>query len=146
MGFTAGIAVIIFASQVKELLGLTLAGREPGEIVDKVATLWGAAGTLNPAALAVAVATIAIISGLRRWRPAWPGLLIAVVLVSVAAALLALPVETIGTRFGGIPSTLPWPELPPVSWERVQAVLPDALAFALLGRSSRCCRRWWPTA
>ncbi|MBN9308640.1 SulP family inorganic anion transporter, partial [Devosia sp.] len=69
----------------------------------------------------------------RYWRPHWPGILIAVVVASLAAALLNLPVETIGTRFGGIPSTLPVPTLPPISIEKIQAVLPDAVSFALLG-------------
>jgi SulP family sulfate permease len=133
VGFTAGIAVIIFASQIKELLGLTLPGREPGEIVEKVHALAAAADTLNPAALAVAAGTIAVIAGLKRFRPSWPGLLIAVVAASVAAALMGLPVETVGTRFGGIPRSLPLPDLPPMSWDKVQAVLPDAIAFALLG-------------
>ncbi|BBK45480.1 sodium-independent anion transporter [Allostella vacuolata] len=133
VGFTAGIAVIIFASQVKDLLGLSLPGKEPGEIVPKVEALGGAIDTLNLAAVGVALATIVLIVGLRRLRPSWPGLLIAVVSASLAAALLGLPVETVGTRFGGIPSTLPLPALPPISWARVQAVLPDAIAFALLG-------------
>jgi len=133
VGFTAGIAVIIFASQIKELLGLTLPGREPGEIVEKVHALAAAADTLNPAALAVAAGTIAVIAGLKRFRPSWPGLLIAVVAASVAAALMGLPVETVGTRFGGITRSLPLPDLPPMSWDKVQAVLPDAIAFALLG-------------
>ncbi|WP_374442684.1 SulP family inorganic anion transporter [Stella sp.] len=133
VGFTAGIAVIIFASQIKELLGLTLPGREPGEILDKLHVLGGAIGTVNPAAVAVAAGTIAIIAGLKHLRPHWPGLLIAVVAASLAAALLGLPVETVGTRFGGIPRSLPVPDLPPLSWEKVQAVLPDGIAFALLG-------------
>ena len=115
------------------LLGLTLPGREPGEIVEKVHALAAAADTLNPAALAVAAGTIAVIAGLKRFRPSWPGLLIAVVAASVAAALMGLPVETVGTRFGGIPRSLPLPDLPPMSWDKVQAVLPDAIAFALLG-------------
>ncbi len=133
VGFTSGIAVIIFASQIKDLLGLTLPGREPGEIIPKLQALAGAADTFNWAAVAIAAASIAIIQGLKKVRPHWPGLLIAVIAASAAAALLALPVETIGTRFGGIPRILPFPELPPVSWARIEAVLPDAVAFALLG-------------
>jgi sulfate permease, SulP family len=133
VGFTAGIAVIILASQVKDLLGLSLAGREPSDILPKLEALGGALGTTNVAAVAVAAATIAIILGLRKYRPHWPGMLIAVAAGSVTAALLALPVETIGTRFGGIPTSLPWPTLPPLSLEKVLAVLPDAISFALLG-------------
>jgi SulP family sulfate permease len=133
VGFTAGIAVIIAASQIKDLFGLTLASREPGEIVPKLQALAAAAGTANSAALGIAIGSIALIALARRFRPRWPSLLIAVVVAGLATWGFALPVETIGTRFGGIPSTLPSPVLPELSLARMQAVLPDALAFALLG-------------
>ncbi|HEY0919166.1 SulP family inorganic anion transporter [Devosia sp.] len=133
VGFTAGIAVIIFASQIKDLLGLTLDGKEPGEFLDKIIVLGEALPTTNFFALGAALLTIAIIIGLRAWRPTWPGMLIAVAVASAATALLQLPIETIGTRFGGIPSSLPLPQLPAFSLEKVQAVLPAAMSFALLG-------------
>lgn len=133
VGFISGIAVILFVGQIHDLLGLTLPGADPADILPKLAGLAGALGTANPAALGIAALALATIVGLRRWRPHWPGILIAVVAASVATALLQLPVETIGTRFGGIPSTLPSPALPSFSLEKVQAVLPDAIAFALLG-------------
>lgn len=132
VGFTAGIAVIIFASQIKDLLGLSL-GHEPGELLEKLPALWGARATLTPAALAVAAATVAIILGLKRWRPHWPGMLIAVGLAAAATALLALPVQTIATKFGGIPSGLPAPTLPAFSVELALQVLPAAISFTLLG-------------
>ena len=133
VGFTAGIAVIILASQLRDLLGLTLPGREPAALVPKLETLWRAAATFNPAAFAVAAGSIAVILLLRRYRPAWPGFLIAVALAAVATAGLGLPVETIGTRFGGVPSTLPAPHIPEISLERIALVLPDAFALAMLG-------------
>jgi sulfate permease, SulP family len=133
VGFTAGIAVIIFASQIRDLLGLTLAEKEPGELIPKLEALWSALPSLNSSALGVALLTIVIIAGIKRFRPTWPGMLIAVVVASGATVLLQLPVETIGTRFGGIPSALPVPALPPWSLEKAGAVLPSALAFALLG-------------
>jgi SulP family sulfate permease len=133
VGFTAGIAVIIFASQIKDLFGLTLSGKEPGELIAKLDALTGAFGTYNPAAIALAAFTIGLIVGLKKLRPHWPGMLIAVVLTGLATGLLGLPVETIGTRFGGLPSTVPLPHLPAFSLEKVHAVLPDAIAFALLG-------------
>nr|WP_298104995.1 SulP family inorganic anion transporter [uncultured Shinella sp.] len=133
VGFTAGIAVIIFASQIGELFGLKLDGREPGPILEKLTALWAARPTFNPAACGVAGLTIAVILLLRRFRPHWPNLLIAVVVASAATALLSLPAETIGTRFGGIPRGLPVPALPSFSPDLVIAVLPDAIAFALLG-------------
>ncbi|RZN11586.1 sodium-independent anion transporter [Bradyrhizobium genosp. SA-3] len=132
VGFTAGIAVIIFASQLRDLGGITLAGKEPSEFVPKLVALAGGLNTINPSAVAVAIGSIAIIAALRRWRPSWPGILIAVALAAVASAVLSLPVETIGSRFGGIPRELPSPALPAFSLEKARAVLPDAIAFALL--------------
>ncbi len=133
VGFTAGIAVIILASQVKELLGLTLAVPEPGPLLQKFPVIWEGLPTTQPLAVVLALGTLAIIVGLKRARPHWPGMLIAVTAAAGATALLALPVETIGTRFGGIPSSLPLPTLPPISFEKIQEVLPYAVAFALLG-------------
>jgi SulP family sulfate permease len=133
VGFTSGIAVIIAASQIHDLFGLTLQGHEPGEFLPKLQALAGAIGTTNPMAVMIAVVSIGIIIGLRQWRPTWPGLLIAVFVASLATWLFNLPVETIGSRFGELPRTLPWPSMPEVSLAKMQAVLPDALAFALLG-------------
>ncbi len=133
VGFTAGIAVIIFASQLSELFGLSLDGQEPGELIPKLRALAVAWGTFNLSAIAVALLTIVAIAGLKRWRPSWPGMLIGVAAASVAAAALALPVETIGTRFGGIPRSLPLPALPAFDFAAMRAVLPDAIAFTLLG-------------
>ncbi|QND67727.1 SulP family inorganic anion transporter [Mesorhizobium loti] len=133
VGFTAGIAVIIFSGQIVELFGLKLAGKEPGPLVPKLIAVGEAVGTINPAATFVAVLTIVTIACLKRWRPTWPAMLIAIGLASLAVALLALPAETIGTRFGGIPRSLQMPAFPPISLGRMIDVLPDAIAFALLG-------------
>ncbi len=133
VGFTTGIAVTILASQIKDLAGLRLAGPEPGPLLPKLAVLGAALPSFNPAALALGAAVAAIILGLRRLRPTWPGMLVAVVAATLAAALLRLPVETIGSRFGGIPSGLPAPRLPGASWAMLAAVFPSALSFTLLG-------------
>jgi SulP family sulfate permease len=133
VGFTAGIAVIIFASQLKDLFGFTLTAKEPGELMPKLEALAHGLHTVNFSAVAVAAVCIAIIIALRELRPHWPGILIAVVVAALATWVLSLPVETIGTRFSGIPRQLPWPAWPPFSLEKARAVLPDAIAFALLG-------------
>ena len=133
VGFTAGIAVIIFASQAKDLLGLTLGEPEPQALADKLPVLWQALPTVNGAALAIAAGTVAIILLVKRFRPTWPGMLFAVAGAGAITGLLHLPVETIGSKFGGIPSALPVPGLPPISLEKIQAVLPNAIAFTLLG-------------
>ncbi len=133
VGFTAGIAVIIFASQLKDLFGITLTAKEPGELLPKLEVLARALPTTNLSAVAVSIVSVALIFILRKLRPTWPGILIAVIVAAIASWTLSLPVETIGTRFGGIPRELPWPAWPVFSLEKARAVLPDAIAFALLG-------------
>ncbi len=133
VGFTAGIAVIIFASQIKDLLGLTLAGPEPGPLAAKLPVLWQALPTFTPTTMALAFGTIILLTMLKRLRPHWPGMLIAVAGAAAVTGLLGLSVETIGSRFGGIPSSLPMPALPPMSLAKIQDVLPSAIALALLG-------------
>ncbi len=133
VGFTTGIAVIIATSQVKDLLGLTLAGPDPAELTDKIPALWAALPSFQPTAFAIALGVIASIFTVRRFRPAWPAMLIAVAGAAIICAVFHLPVETIGSRFGGIPAALPFPALPAISLEKVQAVLPSAVSFALLG-------------
>lgn len=132
VGFTAGIAVIIFASQISALLGLSM-GAEPGALLDKLPALWDARLTLTPAAVALSLFTVAVIIGLKRWKPQYPGMLIAVIVAAGATAFLSLPVTTIGSQFGGIPSGLPKPRLPVFTPELALAVLPSALSFTLLG-------------
>jgi SulP family sulfate permease len=133
VGFTAGIAATILASQLKDLGGLTLHGAEPGPFFPKLAALAGALPSVNAAALAIGVVTAAAILVLRWLRPAWPGMLIAVAGTAIAAVALHLPVDTIGSRFGDLPRGLPMPHLPPVSLALLWQVLPSALSFTLLG-------------
>jgi SulP family sulfate permease len=133
LGFTAGIAVIIFASQIKDLFGLSLPSTEPGAILSKLAALWAVRSTLSPATLAVTSFTIALIVGLKRLAPSMPNLLIAVAVGAVSVAALNLPVETIHGRFGALPRMLPAPGLPPIDLTLLRLVLPWALSFTLLG-------------
>ncbi|MGW9232337.1 SulP family inorganic anion transporter [Pseudorhizobium sp. NPDC055634] len=133
VGFTAGIAMVIFASQIKELLGLSLSVPEPGALLQKLPVLWENLPTASPATIALSASTVIVIVALKRWRPHWPGLLIAVAGTTAAAAFLSLPVSTIGSAFGGIPGSLPVPDLPEITIEKILAVLPSAFAFALLG-------------
>jgi SulP family sulfate permease len=132
VGFTAGIAVIIFASQIKELLGLDLAN-EPAALVPKLKALAEAAGTIQPPTVVVSVLAIAIILAVRRLRPNWPAILIAVALCAALTGLFHLDVATIGSRFGGVPRGLPSPALPPFDLARMWTLLPDAFSIALLG-------------
>ena len=130
-GFTAGIAVSIFSSQVKDLLGLRM-----DEVPAEFFARWNAyvqhLPAWTPLAAALALACLAIIAGLRRWRPALPGFLIAVIAGGVAVALFNLPVETIGSRFGGIPATLPGFAFPHIPLERTAELFPSAFTIAFL--------------
>jgi SulP family sulfate permease len=133
VGFTCGIALTILASQLRDLGGLTLPAAEPGPLLPKLAMLGQALPTISPAAFAVGAGTAAIIFALQRWRPTWPAMLIAVACASAAALLLHLPIETIGSHFGGIPHGLPVPHVPPIGQALILQVLPTALSFTLLG-------------
>ena len=133
VGFTCGIAVTILASQLKDLGGIQLRATEPGPLIPKVIALVQALPTLNSAALGVGLGSAALIFLLKRVRPNWPGMLIAVVAASCAALAGHLPVETIGSRFGALPHGLPMPHLPTVTASSLLQVLPAALSFTLLG-------------
>ncbi len=133
VGFTAGIAVTIFSGEIRNLFGLSFSGAEPGPFLEKIPFLWSNISTFSPATVVVSLASIALLVALRVFRPRWPAMLIVVALAAVATALLKLPIETIGTQFGGIPRSLPMPGLPDIGLEKIQAVLPNAISFALLG-------------
>ena len=98
VGFTAGIAVTIAASQIKDFAGIRLSAHEPSLLLPKLAALLPALPTLNGFALALGVITTAMIFLVKRLRPAWPGMLIGVALSSALALVLHWPVETIASR------------------------------------------------
>ena len=130
-GFTAGIAVIIASSQVKDFLGLPLAA-VPAEFVPQWLTYFGAFSRFSPTTLGVGLGALGLILALKKLAPRLPGYLIAVVAAAAAVALLGLPVDTVGSRFPDIPSGLPMPALPQVTLAKVQAVLPSAFIIAFL--------------
>lgn len=119
-GFTSGIAVIIFSSQVKDLLGLELE-TVPADFFAKWAAFWDARGSWTPAAVALSAGALALILLLRRHAPRAPGFLLAIIAAALVAALGGLPVETIGSRFGGISGSLPAPSLPAISLVRIHS-------------------------
>lgn len=130
-GFTAGIAVIIFSSQMRDLFGLQMAS-VPAEFLEKWIAYFKAASSFDNATTIVAMITLLIMILIRKFRPYWPLFLIGVVVGSVMVAGLHLPVDTIGTKFGGIPSNLPKPSLPNCSWEMISLLLPSAFTIAFL--------------
>jgi SulP family sulfate permease len=130
-GFTSGIATIIMASQLKDFFGLT-AANVPADFLPKIGALWAARETLSLPTLGLAAGCLTAIWLLRRYAPKVPGFLIATVGAALLVMALKMPVETIGTRFGGVPSTFPAPNLHFFSLAKAQAVLPDAVTIALL--------------
>ena len=130
-GFTAGIAVIIASSQVKDFLGLSIKS-VPADFLPKWQAYFGAISTMQWTTVAIGISALAIIIGLRKAAPRLPGFLIAVVASSIVVALLKLPVDTIGSRFPHIPAGLPMPALPAFSLVKVNEVLPSAFTIAFL--------------
>src|ERR1051325_3845460 len=132
IGFTRGISVLIFTTQIKDFFGLRV-DKLPSEFVEKIRTLGEHAGTFQWPTLALATASLTIIL---LWPKSWqrrvPGSIVALVLGTVAVALFQLPVETIGSKFGGIPQALPSPHIPALSWENIQHLFQPATTIALL--------------
>ena len=136
VGFTSGIAVIIFSSQIVDLFGLELGQKEPGALLPKLILIGQSFSSVNTASVIVSTFSIGLILALRHFKPHWPGLLITIVLAGVLGSLLVnagMPLETIGSKFGGIPNMLPEPHWPNFDQNSILAVLPDAIAFTLLG-------------
>jgi SulP family sulfate permease len=131
IGFSAGIGLTIFVSQIADLLGLST-GKLPGDFVPKLEVLGVALPSVTPIAAVLAAITFAVILGLRAYRPKWPGMLVAVILTSVLVVAFHLGVITIGARFGAMPSGLPMPTLPTFSLAKLGAAVPDALTIAVL--------------
>jgi SulP family sulfate permease len=153
IGFTNGIAVLIALSQVKDALGLQI-DRLPADFFHQIGALAGALHTINPYALAICAASLALVvlwpksytpgptPRWKRWVAHLPGTLVVLVLASVAVAALSLPVETIGSRFGGIPQALPSFALPEFGWELAKQLVAPTITLALLGAiESLLCAR-----
>jgi SulP family sulfate permease len=152
IGFTNGIAVLIALSQVKDALGLQV-GAMPADFFAQIRTLADAIGTVNPAAVAICAASLALVVFWpksyapsawvgHRWLARVPGTLVALVLATLAVTALDLEVETIGSKFGGIPQALPAFALPEFSWDLVKQLIPPTVTIALLGAiESLLCAR-----
>jgi SulP family sulfate permease len=132
IGFSAGIAVIIAASQLSELLGLTIA-HEPPDLLPKLAALRDALPTLQWHTVALAAFSVVTILVVRRLNPILPAFLIAIAAATAISFFLHLDVATVASRFGEVPRSLPAPSFPALSFERLLTLLPDAIAMAVLG-------------
>jgi SulP family sulfate permease len=130
VGFSAGIAVSIVSSQVRDALGLPM-DAVPSHFLARWEAYAAHAGDANPAAVVLVVVALAIILALRRWRPAWPGFLVAALACSSLA--FALPgVDTLASRFGELPRALPAIAFPHIPFERTLELLPASLTIAFL--------------
>ena len=129
-GFTVGIALIIAVSQLKDLLGLS--AHVPADLIHGLPALWAARDQLNLNAFGVGVASVAGIALLRHRAPWFPGSLLIIGIASSVVAWLALPVDTILSRFGELPSGLPAPAIPHFSIARISELLPSAFLITFL--------------
>lgn len=130
-GFTAGIAVSIFSSQIKDAFGLQM-GSVPAEFIPRWTAYAKHIVTTQPAAVVLTLLGLAVIIALRRWRPNWPGFLIALLICTAVCIGFALPAETIGSRFGSLPSALPTFAFPHIPFERTRELLPASFTIAFL--------------
>jgi sulfate permease, SulP family len=132
IGFTAGIALIISVAQARDFLGLQIAV-VPGDFMEKCVAYYEHAPTWNPEALGIGFFTVLIVSFWPRITHRVPGSLVAIFGTTAIVHGLGLSVETIGSRFGEVPSTLPMPHLPNLEWDHVKRLFSPALSIALLG-------------
>jgi len=132
IGFTNGIAVLIASTQIRDFLGLDVASL-PGDFLGRLAVLWANVHTASASAVTLSIAALATILAFRRRVPAVPGTVIALVIGTAAAWWLALPVETVASRFGGIPAGLPQPVLPRFRFDLILPLLSPTMTIATLG-------------
>jgi SulP family sulfate permease len=132
LGFTNGIALLIASTQIKDFFGLKV-DKVPGEFLPRLKVLAAHFNTISPAATILACSALLVILLAVRFTPRVPGYIIALFAGTIAVVALGLPVETIGTRFGGIPSGLPKLVFPRIRLDLLQAVLSPALTVAMLG-------------
>ena len=133
IGFTNGIALVIASTQLKDFFGISLPADAPGEFLGRLEALVEHAGTFSPAATVVAAGVVVLIVVWNRMVPRVPGYIVALVGGTIAVGLAGLPVETIGSRFGGIPSGLPDVQLPRFRPDLVLQLLSPTLTVAVLG-------------
>lgn len=131
VGFTSGIAVIIFTAQLRDFFGLAMPA-PPAEFIEKIAAYLHHAPSVNGTALLMGVASYLVITYWPKVTGKIPGSLVAIVLATAAAGIFQLPVETIGSRFGEVPNMLPAPRMPALRWELIVQLFPAALTIALL--------------
>lgn len=132
IGFTSGIALIIFSSQVKDFLGLQM-GAIPADIIDKWKSFFQHFQTINIYTVLIGVTTATIIILWPKVTHKVPGSLIAILVTTAGMHLLHLPVETIGSKFGNIPSSLPRPVIPRLDFNTIRNLIRPAFTIALLG-------------
>jgi len=131
IGFTTGIGVTIFVGQLKDFFGMAIPSLSPEffEKIGQYAEYWG---STNLAALGAGLATVGIIILIRKTMPKLPAAVTAVAVVTAAAFLLNLPLETVGSKFGALPKGFPAPRFPEFSFSLIRKVFPSALTIALL--------------
>ena len=131
-GFTSGIAVTIFSSQIKDFFGLET-GDLPAEFLEKWAVYFRSFNTINVYTLLVGALALLVIIGWRKINKKIPGAFVALIVTSVLVYVLKLPVATIGSKYGSFSLALPSPSLPDVSFEKIKMLMGPAFTIAVLG-------------
>jgi sulfate permease, SulP family len=132
VGFTNGIAILIASTQIKDFCGLQIE-EVPGEFLARMQVIFASIGTISPMAITLATGTLAIVLLCKKYLPRIPGSTVALVLGTLAVAVFQLPVATIGSHFGGLPSGFPALAMPMISWETITPLLSPACTVAALG-------------
>lgn len=132
VGFTSGIAVIILTSQVNDYFGLGI-NNLPSDFIGKWLTYASEATSFSPEAVIIGGASLAIIIAMQRFTMRIPGTLIVILVMTAIVHLFDIPVETIGSRYGDVPNTLPMPGFPNISWQTITQLFSPALTIAMLG-------------
>lgn len=130
-GLTTGIAVVLFSSQFKNFLGLEM-GNVPVDFVSKWQAYWENLHTFNPLALTIGLSTLFIMIYLRRYKASFPSSLVALTIVTLISTIFHLDIETIGSKYGMLPRSLPHPSLPHFEFHEILNLVPDALTLAIL--------------
>jgi SulP family sulfate permease len=131
IGFTNGIALLIASTQIKDFLGMRIPD-PPSEFLARMEVLASSVQAIDPVAVMLGIGSLALILTVPRVVPRIPGSIVALAAGTLAVAAFGLPVDTIGTRFGGIPSGLPSVTIPEFRWDLIIPLLPSAITVALL--------------
>ena len=132
IGFTSGIAILLISSQINDFFGLHVT-QTSADFIEKMQLALANASTASVSAILIAVLSLVFILVAKQKSKKFPGVIVALILATLVTLIFNLPVETIASKFGEIPRTLPSPSFPSLSFDLLRKTFPDAIGIALLG-------------